>query len=165
MIKCKLNKKGVARCKGSLRPMELLVGIAQLTRMFYLTTEKESQIVAEKFRRHLLTMLLDRDSPVWTGKVDADASDIIQHLNTYLQDDPDGCIGESITGMTSELLRLRKQNAALTAALREHVDDDHLCFLCRHYDQCHAEAKNDDDHTTRFWRCKTGEEFEFKEVE
>ena len=165
MIKCKLTKKGVDRCKGSLRPMELLVGIAHLTRMFYLTTEKESQIVAEKFRRHLLTMLLDRDSPVWTGKVDADASDIIQLLNRNLQNDPNGIIGQGIGDMVGELAQRRKQNAAMTAALREHVDDDHLCLMCRYYDQCQAEGENEDDQTTRFWRCKDGEEFEYKEVE
>ena len=81
--------------------------------------------------------------------------------------DPDGPLvsRESFVYMNDILDRLKKQNAALTAALREHVDDDHLCLLCRHCGQCYAEAENDSDHTTRFWRCQHGEEFEFKEVE
>lgn len=81
--------------------------------------------------------------------------------------DPDSPLvsRESFAYMNDILDRLKKQNAALTAALRDHVDDDHLCLLCRYCDQCYAEAENDADHTTRFWRCHHGEEFEFKEVE
>lgn len=81
--------------------------------------------------------------------------------------DPDGPIASRLRfiSMSDVLDRLNKQNAAMTAALRDHVDADHLCLLCRYYDQCQAEGENEDDRTTRFWRCKAGEEFEFKEVE
>ena len=81
--------------------------------------------------------------------------------------DPDGPLAdrEHFIAMEDVLNQLKNQNGAMTAALREHVDADHLCLLCRHYDQCQAEGENEDDKTTRFWRCKAGEEFEFKEVE
>lgn len=81
--------------------------------------------------------------------------------------DPDGPLvsREYFISMNDVLERMKKRAAAMTAALREHVDADHLCLMCRHYEQCQAEGENEDDKSTRFWRCKAGEEFEFKEVE
>ena len=70
------------------------------------------------------------------------------------------------TRLVAELERMKRLEAAMTAALREYVtEDDHLCRMCRYYDQCEHECENEEDKTTRFWRCKAGEEFEFKEVE
>lgn len=81
--------------------------------------------------------------------------------------DPDGPLvsRDRFIVMEDVVDRLKKQNAAMTATLRDHVDADHLCLMCRYYDQCQEEGENEDDKTTRFWRCKAGEEFKFKEVE
>lgn len=81
--------------------------------------------------------------------------------------DPDGPLvsRDRFIAMEDVVERLKKQNAAMTAVLREHVDNDHLCLMCRYYDQCRAEGENEEDKTTRFWRCKDGEEFQYKEVE
>lgn len=82
--------------------------------------------------------------------------------------DPDGPLvsRDRFITMQDVLDRLKKQNEAMTAALREYVtEDDHLCRLCRYYDQCEQECEDEEDKTTRFWRCKAGGEFEFKEVE
>ena len=119
------------------------------------------------------------------GNIAADACMILETIKTALNKDGSGAgdevmgainaamndpdspinIGNRYIPMSDQLKRLKNQNAAMTATLREHIDPDHLCLLCRHYDQCQAEGENEDDQTTRFWRCKAGEEFEFKEVE
>lgn len=95
------------------------------------------------------------------------AGDEVMGAINAAMNDPDSPLktGNNYIPMSDQLKRLKKQNAAMTAALREHVDNDHLCLMCRYYDQCQAEGENEDDKTTRFWRCKTGEEFEYKEVE
>lgn len=62
-----------------------------------------------------------------------------------------------------ELERMKKKEAAMTAAIRKYVNADYLCPLCKYNDQCARECEDEDDLTTRYWRCKTSEEFEFKE--
>lgn len=97
----------------------------------------------------------------------AGAGDSVMGALCSMITDPDGPLEsrEKFIFMEDVLDRLNKQNAAMTAALREHVDADHLCLMCRYYDQCQAEGENEDDKTTCFWRCKTGEEFQYKEEE
>ena len=111
-------------------------------------------------------MILDAIKTALNKDGSGDGDHVLGAIYTAMTD-PDSPLktGNNYISLSGQMKRLKKQNAALTAALREHVDDDHLCLLCRYYDQCHAEAENDDDQTTRFWRCKAGEEFEFKEVE
>lgn len=66
-------------------------------------------------------------------------------------------------GYREDLERMRRKEAALTASIRKYVSLDDLCHLCQHEATCATEALDEDGQITRYWRCRAGEEFEFKE--
>lgn len=137
MIKCR-TKNGNTKVKATGSLGNIAVDVWQILNAIRAAINKDRPGDGDIVLGVIHDAMTNPDSPISTGK----------------------CIS-----LAYQLERLEKQNAAMTAALREHVDADHLCLMCRYYDQCQAEGENEDDKSTRFWRCKAGEEFEYKEVE
>lgn len=73
MLKCNIKKGGTIRVKASGTAQDLMVETCALIQEIYRNINQANPDAANGYKRHLLGMLLNPDSPVWKGEDHAES--------------------------------------------------------------------------------------------
>ena len=68
MLKCKIKRGGVIRVKANGTTQDLVAETAAMVTNVYNGIKQMNPAAADKYKCHLIGLLLDPNSPVWKGE-------------------------------------------------------------------------------------------------